>query len=59
MRAELLQGDSLEMLASLEDESVQCVVTSPPYWFLANYGFEGQIGIEDARTVCSEIGRCI
>lgn len=47
MRAELLQGDSLEMLASLEDESVQCVVTSPPYWFLANYGFEGQIGIEE------------
>ena len=33
----LLQGDVLEMLATLPDESVQCVVTSPPYWGLRDY----------------------
>src|SRR3990167_7064158 len=30
----------------LADESVQCVVTSPPYWGLRDYGVEGQIGLE-------------
>lgn len=25
-------GDVLEVLADLPDESVHCVVTSPPYW---------------------------
>ena len=28
----LYVGDVLEVLAGLEDESVHCVVTSPPYW---------------------------
>lgn len=27
----ILQGDVLDMLAILDDESIQCVVTSPPY----------------------------
>ncbi|EFO32599.1 DNA methylase [Roseibium sp. TrichSKD4] len=39
-------GDVLEMLATLPDESVDCVVTSPPYWGLRDYGVEGQIGLE-------------
>ncbi len=30
----------------LGDETVQCVVTSPPYWGLRDYGVEGQIGLE-------------
>ena len=30
----LLQGDCIEKLKELEDKSVQCVVTSPPYWGL-------------------------
>ena len=47
MRAQLFNSDSLEMLSQLESESVQCVVTSPPYWFLANYGFDEQIGVEE------------
>ena len=47
MRAQLIHGDSLESLQELDDESVQCIVTSPPYWHLANYGFEEQIGVED------------
>jgi DNA modification methylase len=34
----LLQGDALEKLQSLESKSVQCCVTSPPYWGLRDYG---------------------
>ena len=34
------------MLPCLPDESVQCVVTSPPYWGLRDYGIYGQIGLE-------------
>lgn len=34
------------MLATLPDESVQCVVTSPPYWGLRDYGVAGQMGLE-------------
>jgi DNA modification methylase len=30
----------------LPDESVQCVVTSPPYWGLRDYGVDGQLGLE-------------
>lgn len=30
----------------LADESVDCVVTSPPYWGLRDYGVEGQLGLE-------------
>jgi DNA modification methylase len=42
----ILQGDVLERLADLPDESVHCVVTSPPYWGLRSYGVDGQIGLE-------------
>lgn len=34
----ILQGDALEKLRELPDESVQCCVTSPPYWGLRDYG---------------------
>jgi DNA modification methylase len=44
--ATILQGDCLEMLKKLPDESVQCCVTSPPYWGLRDYGHDGQIGME-------------
>lgn len=46
MKHEILCGDVLDGLRSLPDGSVQCVVTSPPYWGLRNYGVEGQIGLE-------------
>jgi DNA modification methylase len=42
----LLRGDALACLRGLPDESVHCVVTSPPYWGLRDYGVEGQIGQE-------------
>lgn len=33
----ILQGDAMEQLKTLPDESVHCCVTSPPYWGLRNY----------------------
>jgi DNA modification methylase len=34
----ILQGDALEQLRMIPDESMQCCVTSPPYWGLRDYG---------------------
>jgi DNA modification methylase len=42
----LHSGDCLEILPTLDAESVQCVVTSPPYYGLRDYGCDGQIGLE-------------
>ena len=42
----LYHGDCREVLRELPAESVQCVVTSPPYWGLRSYGYDGQIGLE-------------
>lgn len=43
---QLYLGDALTVLKTFPDESVQCCVTSPPYYGLRNYGAEGQIGLE-------------
>jgi site-specific DNA-methyltransferase (adenine-specific) len=42
----ILVGDVRDRLSELADESVNCVVTSPPYWGLRDYGQDGQIGLE-------------
>jgi len=42
----LHQGDSLKVLKTMAAESVQCCVTSPPYFGLRDYGHEEQIGLE-------------
>lgn len=47
MTARIITGDCREVLRSLPDESVHCVVTSPPYWGLRDYGVEGGIGLEE------------
>lgn len=39
-------GDVRDVLRTIPDESVNCVVTSPPYWGLRDYGIPGQIGLE-------------
>lgn len=44
MSVRILTGDCREVLRSLPDESVHCVVTSPPYWGLRDYG-NGDVGI--------------
>ena len=47
MTVRVLNTDALSGLAQLEDESVHCVVTSPPYWGLRSYGGDpGMIGLE-------------
>jgi DNA modification methylase len=38
--------DCLEGLKQLDDNSINCCVTSPPYWGLRDYGVEGQLGLE-------------
>ncbi len=46
MRDTILQGDVLAVLKTLPDSLVDCVVTSPPYWGLRDYGSNGQMGLE-------------
>lgn len=49
----ILQGDVRTRLRELEDESVHCVVTSPPYWGLRDYKLEPQVwgGIPDCLHI--------
>ena len=39
-------GDCLDVLRTMPDQSVNCCVTSPPYWGLRDYGVDGQLGLE-------------
>jgi len=43
----IIQGNCIDKLKELDDESVQCVVTSPPYWGLRDYGESDQLGLEE------------
>lgn len=47
MNGTLHRGDCRIILPTLAADSVQCVVTSPPYLGLRDYGVDGQIGLED------------
>lgn len=66
-RNEILLGDALTRLRELPDASVDCVVTSPPYFRLRNYGVSGQLGLEGhvdswvdgLRDVLAECGRVL
>jgi DNA modification methylase len=42
----LLEGDCRVLLPTLDANSIQCCVTSPPYYGLRDYGVDGQIGLE-------------
>jgi DNA modification methylase len=42
----VLLGDTRKIIRELPDNSFQCVVTSPPYWGVRDYGVDGQIGAE-------------
>ena len=46
MNVQILEGDCRETLKTLPENSVQCCVTSPPYWGLRDYGVSGQLGQE-------------
>lgn len=43
-------GDALTVLSVMPDESVDCVVTSPPYWGLRDYRVAGQYGLESTPS---------
>ena len=43
----IYQGNCIEVLKDFHDESIDCVVTSPPYWGLRDYNEEEQLGLEE------------
>lgn len=47
MRNQVLIGDCVTLMKTLPEKSVQCCVTSPPYWGQRDYNVRGQIGLED------------
>lgn len=66
-RNTVIIGDARQTLARLPGASVDCVVTSPPYFLLRDYGVAGQIGLEPAvndwvehlRAVAAELQRVL
>jgi site-specific DNA-methyltransferase (adenine-specific) len=42
----IINGNSLDVLKTLPDNSIDCCITSPPYWGLRDYGHEEQLGSE-------------
>jgi DNA modification methylase len=63
----ILVGDATEQLRTLPPDSVDCVITSPPFYMLRNYGAPGQIGLEATvhdwvarlRAVMAEVARVL
>lgn len=47
MNTKILNGDCIEMMRTLPEKSINCCVTSPPYYGLRDYGHGGQIGLEE------------
>ncbi len=50
MTVRILEGSALDVLRTMESESVQVCVTSPPYFQLRDYQCDGQIGLESTPT---------
>lgn len=67
MLHDIIQGDSLSVLRGIASDTFDCVVTSPPYWGLRDYGVPGQIGqeatlreyIDAISEVCMEVRRVL
>jgi DNA modification methylase len=67
MTVTILTGDCRDLLRALPEQSVQCCVTSPPYWRQRDYGMGGQIGLEQTPeeyiaemvTVFAEVRRVL
>lgn len=55
----LWHGDALDVLRELPAESVHCVVTSPPYYGLRDYGEPGQYGLEPTPAAYVETMRAV
>ena len=46
IKNKIICGDALSELKKFPNESMDCVMTSPPYWALRDYGIKGQLGLE-------------
>ena len=60
---EILHGDALEKIKLLKDKSIDCIVTSPPYWRLRDYKNGKQLGLEETpeefiNTLCNFFDNC-
>jgi site-specific DNA-methyltransferase (adenine-specific) len=63
----ILIGDVRARLADLPDASVDCIITSPPYWAQRDYGHNGQLGAEatvdawatEIADICTQLGRVL
>jgi len=63
----LYHGDALEVARALPDGAADCIVTSPPYYGLRDYGADGQYGLEESpaayvetmRTLFAELRRVL
>jgi DNA modification methylase len=55
----LHHGDALAVLSTLPDGSVDCCVTSPPYYGLRDYGEPGQYGLEPSPATYVETMRAV
>lgn len=66
-RRQILVGDALARLAELHSATIDCCITSPPYYLLRDYGVPGQFGLEDnvrawvdnLLAVLTEVGRVL
>lgn len=47
-RNQIVYGDCRKFISKLPDNSVDSVVTSPPYWKLRDYGYNEQLGMEES-----------
>jgi site-specific DNA-methyltransferase (adenine-specific) len=67
MRNVVLVGDAAEKMKALPPKSIDCVITSPPYYMLRDYGVNDQIGLEpnvelwvgEMRLVCRGLARVL
>lgn len=63
----VINGDCLQVLKEIPDNSIDCCVTSPPYYGLRDYGMAEQIGLEETPEqyiqklvdVFHEVKRCL
>jgi len=53
----ILQGDALSWLKQINNESIDCIITSPPYWALRDYKVEGQLGQE--KTIDEYVSKLV
>ena len=56
-------GDSCQVLKQIDANSVDCIITSPPYYSLRDYQVDGQIGLEDTvqeyvSLICEVMDEC-